>query len=528
MKQFQIKTENGSLIQECPIDRQKKCYRVGRAPSNEIVIEDSIIELVHAEIFFLEGEFLLKDCSGGRTMLNGSPITPGGPISFKPTDRISFGGTYLLHLEGEAAAKTQDRLLSELKIGDSVRRQETVFTDLLNSLRTRLKTIAKDHQTEINHSLGQFSEDLLQRVREMASVQELGLRLNEIHDFDTLSAVVIGLAVEISGAERGFLALLNEDTTRPESAPERPPTVTGEGDTPGSVQPRNVYGGVQSHRLSIRIPPGSGSGQGENPLSDAEVRAIQAIGEKAINRNEILVAGENEWTELMGADTPGQPAKSAIAAPLVIRGEAVGVLYLENRNVPHCFNDKNVDFIRAFAAQASVSLSNARLLSLVVNDHLTGLYNRRYFRRRLGEEVRRAARHHKPLSLVLIDIDKFSEVNKRMGRATGDVVLREIAGLIRETIRVSDVGARFGDEEYAVILTETGREGALTVAERLRERIEKQEIRSETKAISSVTCSVGVALLTTSEQGRDDLLRKAEEALVRSKKDGRNRVSIAG
>ncbi len=158
-------------------------------------------------------------------------------------------------------------------------------------------------------------------------------------------------------------------------------------------------------------------------------------------------------------------------------------------------------------------------------DLLTGLSNRRAFLEMLRTEVARAERYNHPLSLLLLDIDHFKLINDQRGHASGDVVLSSIGSLLRRSLRQSDVGARWGGEEFVVALTDTPGEGAQVVAERLREQIEKAVIMDARGERVEVTASVGIAEFAIGEKV-DVLIDRADRAMYGAKVAGRNRVVV--
>jgi diguanylate cyclase (GGDEF)-like protein/PAS domain S-box-containing protein len=164
-----------------------------------------------------------------------------------------------------------------------------------------------------------------------------------------------------------------------------------------------------------------------------------------------------------------------------------------------------------------------RLRELATQDELTGLYNRRHFVELAEAEVARARRTGTALSLAMLDIDHFKAVNDVFGHPVGDLALKELARAMRETLRTSDVPARIGGEEFVVLLTDTGLEGAVAVTERLRERVGRAEVPAGAERVARFTVSGGVAELGVGER-LDGLLARADEALYRAKEDGRNRT----
>ena len=164
---------------------------------------------------------------------------------------------------------------------------------------------------------------------------------------------------------------------------------------------------------------------------------------------------------------------------------------------------------------------------LATIDSMTGLTNRRHFLQQAEAEWRRYQRYHRPLSLMIIDIDKFKHINEKYGHAAGDQVLISVAGVCRDTLRTSDTVGRIGGEEFAMLLPETSIERAGVAAERLRRHIAASSPRVGNKDIP-VTVSVGVATASASMSGFDALMKLADQALYSAKIKGRNRIAWAG
>lgn len=161
---------------------------------------------------------------------------------------------------------------------------------------------------------------------------------------------------------------------------------------------------------------------------------------------------------------------------------------------------------------------------LTIIDALTDIHNKRYFLEFLDRELARSSRYDRPLSLVMMDIDKFKNINEEMGHLGGDFTLRELAGRIKGNIRKEELFARYGGEEFAVVLPETNKEGAVKLAERLVAVINQQQFQYEEKPFT-VTISAGV-VTTAGEKNISplDLIRRADEKLYQAKHEGRNRV----
>ncbi len=178
---------------------------------------------------------------------------------------------------------------------------------------------------------------------------------------------------------------------------------------------------------------------------------------------------------------------------------------------------------------AELKRTNERLEQLVVRDSLTGLYNHAYFQERLESEVRRSARHEHEFGLIFFDIDHFKRINDHLGHQVGDAVLKQIAAILHGTSRASDdsfrlrehdLAARYGGDEFVVILPETPKAGAATKAERLRAHIASSAFEQNLE----ITLSVGIAAFPEDGTTRDGLISAADTALYASKHLGRNRV----
>jgi diguanylate cyclase (GGDEF)-like protein len=194
------------------------------------------------------------------------------------------------------------------------------------------------------------------------------------------------------------------------------------------------------------------------------------------------------------------------------------------------FSTETKDLAEWLASQAAVALENARLHDVVqrqaITDDLTGLVNRRRFIEALPSEIERARRFGSHLTVVLADLDDFKRVNDEFGHHAGDDVLRSFADLVRSHVRDVDVPGRIGGEEFAILLPETGRVDAVSVAERMRHSLSVVPIPVAENRTVSVTSSFGVAELGPGQSG-DDLMREADAALYRAKAEGKNRVATS-
>ena len=216
-----------------------------------------------------------------------------------------------------------------------------------------------------------------------------------------------------------------------------------------------------------------------------------------------------------GLETHG----SIFAVPLNYKGETLGVINF-GREHPYAFGANDVKILTLVANQVSLAIANAKLYTqtreLSVTDELTGVFNRRHFAQVLQLEWKRAVRFKRELSLLMIDVDFFKRYNDTYGHLKGDEVLKGLGSLLTENLREVDTVARFGGEEFIVLLPDTDKRGALAVAEKLRHMVQEK--------IRSITISVGVANYPEDVTEMDDLIDHADIALYDAKDSGRNRV----
>ena len=220
--------------------------------------------------------------------------------------------------------------------------------------------------------------------------------------------------------------------------------------------------------------------------------------------------------------------------PLIVEGSTLGVITVICPQAVLQRYETQRTLYEVIWAEMSLALAVAVQGAAAILDRLTGVHNRTYFMKRLAQELDRATRYHYPLTLLMIDVDNFKQVNDTLGHQQGDALLKVIAKFLKKGLRSSDLAARYGGDEFVVMLPETGMKdddvnnsGAMVVAERLR-RLVDDEFQGLQKPLN-VTISIGVSVKRY-PQDRDmdvrDLIRIADEQLYRAKTTGKNRVSI--
>ncbi len=181
--------------------------------------------------------------------------------------------------------------------------------------------------------------------------------------------------------------------------------------------------------------------------------------------------------------------------------------------------------LRLKSLQDELREANSRLREMSYTDHLTGLYNRRYLMELLDREFSRSRRTSHGLSLIILDVDNFKEINDQFGHGGGDTVLQDVAALFRNELRDYDTAVRFGGDEFVAVLPDTSSHTAVMVAERIRTALGGHRFHGKLRSLR-VTGSLGVALYPgITEESVGGLIREADTALYRAKSQGRNRVS---
>jgi two-component system cell cycle response regulator len=234
------------------------------------------------------------------------------------------------------------------------------------------------------------------------------------------------------------------------------------------------------------------------------------------------------------APAAGEPlAATQVSVPLRARGQVLGVLSVYDRDPGGPFTDDDARALIAFAGQAAAGIENVRLHEearhLSMTDDLTGIWNRRYFLLRIEQEIERAKRFKRDLSVLLVDVDRFKQLNDRYGHQQGDAVLRELADRVSASIRDVDTFARYGGEEFVLILPETDVQGARSAAEKIRLEISARPFRALEAGAEpiGVTISVGVGCYPLHAGATDPLIAAADQAMYRAKSGGRDQVVIA-
>jgi len=250
------------------------------------------------------------------------------------------------------------------------------------------------------------------------------------------------------------------------------------------------------------------------------------ITEAVFSAGHPVVVVDIEKTPLPKSASRGYRSASFMSFPITLAGRNLAVMNFSDRVGGAEFDRTSLELFQAMAPQLAVAIDRATLKEkagefeqLSVTDSLTGLLNRRYMEARLAEEIKRSNRHGFPMSFMMLDVDHFKSYNDAFGHPAGDIALKLVGHVIRETLRSADVAARMGGEEFAILLPQTTGDEAMAIADRIRHHLEIAEFPNR-----RVTASIGVASCSADLCISADLVSAADQALYEAKRHGRNRV----
>lgn len=242
----------------------------------------------------------------------------------------------------------------------------------------------------------------------------------------------------------------------------------------------------------------------------------------------VKLSALSDSQQFMGiVENKNSSIKNLLAVPIIIKGDILGVLIFLNKIDNEMFSPKDEDAALIVSFQGAIAIEKTlfheEIVQLAKTDGLTGLNNHRTFHETLHNELKRARRLEKQLSLMLIDVDYFKNFNDTYGHQEGDAALKSLSGILNRNIRQIDFAARYGGEEFAIILSEVSYEGAVRVAERIRSETSTYAFNVK-GTIDRLTVSIGIAVFPDDAIDRERLIKASDDALYMAKKMGRNRV----
>lgn len=285
---------------------------------------------------------------------------------------------------------------------------------------------------------------------------------------------------------------------------------------------------------------GRPSGEAQPVVDNAPGRSVRfgegLVGRVADHQRAMIVrdgSSDPRYSDIEEEQRLGQPF-SVLLLPLVVAGETVGVAQFE-RDTPQSYSQRDVSRVQPLASQAAATIANVRTHQDVYNqsvtDALTGLFNRRHMQSVLADERRRSERYGHMLSVVMLDVDGFKGYNDTYGHPQGDILLKQLADILRENVRNVDIVGRYGGEEFIIVMPETTKDEAFRTCERLRNAVADwifPGLPGENGTTVRKTISLGVASFPADGDDAQTLVSKADQALYRAKHAGRNRTIASG
>lgn len=369
------------------------------------------------------------------------------------------------------------------------------FDSLIEKIKQPETAILRGHAAhflwELVSEQQRAADDAQQRMLELKELYELGLKLSSSVDLREVYSTIIDYATMLTNTPAGSISLLDERTGEMSLA-----TAKGFSNEFYKFNRWKLrVGGLTSHILNQ-----------EHPIIINDITALN----EAVNP---ALAAEG--------------VRSIIAAPLTARGKIIGILYVDDFKTRD-FSPSDASILGLLSGFAALTIEKMKLLDdtkrMAITDGLTGLRNQQEFLNRLDEEVSRALRYGRPLSMVALDLDHFKKYNDEFGHLAGNELLRVFADIVSANCRVTDVSGRTGGEEFAIVMPETDFEESMRLAERLRETIEGIYVNHGNVVCRVVTASIGVASFPIHGKTAMELYQTVDQALYKAKDLGRNRV----
>lgn len=458
--------ENGIVRIE---NLEKAVTKIGREKGNDIHIDSMEISRFHCQIQRLEEGYLITDLnSRNGTIVNGSYVRG---VFLEDGDMVHIGDISLIFkLEGSDQTSGEDLESHQFKV---------IAEEKLKELK--LLALEREH---------------------LLRLQDISIHIASLLDMDRLLDVVLENVLDLTGADRGFIMLLDEKN-RLNPRAERNMVYKKAHPHEKKLAKELIQKAFKERKMvSVRdnLPMET------NPQSRKTVSM-------ALSSVIVIPLKSMAWKARQKEESERRNMTSPFASQLL------GIIYLASRQEIKPFSSQDMDLIEAISHHVAMGITNAKLHEMATTDKLTNLYNRGYFETMLTDEIRKAEQTGSPLSLVMTDIDHFKKFNDTYGHQIGDQVLRDVARVIKTSLRQDDIPARYGGEELVFILPKTNAEQACIVAEKVRNAIEKSK---HTDKELQVTISLGAASYPDQAKSGDMLVKRADQALYKAKDEGRN------
>lgn len=491
----------------------QKLYQTSTAPQHRqrlcaIPLGTSDIVLLSSELPIDFLTLLVSNLATRSGFFIGLMVILGSYVYFRLVRRILTPLKEMIQTASAVAGGDVERRLvvhDQSELGELAK----TFNQMLDQLENKhVAELRADHQATVASDEERFQVQLSAKDQELdAANRELKARIHELGAlFQLNQAMVATLDLQVI-----FERVLN---TLKETVLCREMALLLYNPGNDTLEVRKTVGldPLQMKGLSLRL------GEGISGIA-ARSREMQYVRD---------VSKEGRYIDFKGR---AQPHGSMVAMPLTFKGELVGVLNL-HKDRPSGFSETDIKLIQAAGNQLAMAIENARLYemtrTLANNDELTGLANRRYFHEILKRELAQASRFQSNFSMIMANIDFFKQFNETFGHLNGDVALRRVATLLLQNTRGSDLVARFGSEDFMILLPKTSKDGAVAAAEKLRQCIESEKFPVSGAADGSARLTLSLGIVEYPGDSKDiyELLDLADRALSRARSGGGNRLFV--
>jgi diguanylate cyclase (GGDEF)-like protein len=385
------------------------------------------------------------------------------------------------------------RVLGLLAVGPKATGEAFTETDVRFLSILAAHAAVSFNTTRVYEKSQRDKSNLDKTVKNLSILYNIGRAMVHITNLKNLLKFILGEAIKTTEAQKGSLMLYD----------------------------------AAIKRLVVRVVKGLPDARAEEAINNGDVECAtfapgEGIAGQVFQTLKPIVANAAEKDDRY-AERDTSNVDSILCIPLIASDEPVGVINITNKKTGKKFTDEDVELLSALGNQAAVAINNATLYEMAITDELTKLFIRRYFNVRLDTELKRSRRYARKMTLAIADLDHFKAVNDQFGHQVGDAVLAKVAETIKSSVREIDTAARFGGEEFAIILPETDLDGAMIVADRVRDAVAKLEIPGLPRRI---TISIGLACYPEHAEDNAAVIRAADAALYEAKRQGRNRVCI--
>lgn len=394
----------------------------------------------------------------------------------------AFAGVGLSLLITLIAARRLSRPVRELN--------EASLAMTRGDLDRRVQVSTNDEIAELGGSFNLMADSVQHKIEQLTHLSDIALAVSSELDWERVVGTVMEKGMELTDSQAAAISLYDEDR--------------------GEFTDTYTRG-----------------------LSDAFVYKMQfrkgGLAEEVLVGNQVVFSDDIQSGHRPSKLARVEGIKAFICLPLKVRKKKLGVFYVYSKEF-EVYGREELSVLSILSNQAAIAIQNAMMFEQsqeeAVTDGLTGLYNQRYFYSRLREEIDRAARNQKPLSVIFCDLDRFKSFNDVNGHGMGDQALKEVSRIITESKRAIDIAARYGGEEFAIILPETDTSGAQIIAHRIRRRVAGFTFNTKSRNAIPLTTSIGVASYPEDANHANDLVDKADWSMYYGKQQGGNRVTL--